>query len=73
MPKLPPLSPTDVARVLFRNGLTVTRRATHGTLHFHPDDRTRRALVPRTNPVPRGILRTIMQTSRKPREHFTRG
>ena len=71
--KLPAdMSHGEVARILERNGVTFDRETTHGSLHVHPDDRTRRALVPRHRRISKGTLDSIIRHSKKPREDFMR-
>lgn len=70
MPRLPRLSDSKIRSVLEHNGLRFQRWGKHGAIHVHPEDPTRRAEVPKRNPVGEGVLKIIIKTSQKDRSEF---
>ena len=71
MPKLPRLPSRKIVRVLEHNDMPRKRRATHGDLHVHVTDHSRRAEVPvgRETVSPR-VLGIIIETSKKSEDEF---
>jgi predicted RNA binding protein YcfA (HicA-like mRNA interferase family) len=72
MTKLVELSFGEVCSIIEDNGFELERQTTHSALYVHPEDRSRRAPVPRHKRIAKGTLRSIIRRSRKPREDFAR-
>jgi predicted RNA binding protein YcfA (HicA-like mRNA interferase family) len=73
MPRLTPLPPRDVERILKRNGLRPAAERPHGTDWLHPDDPERRTTVPRKTRIAKGTLSSIARQAKKAIDEFKAG
>lgn len=70
MPKLPPLKPREVEKILLRHGFVLNIQKGSHRQYFHPETKAHVTVPFHSKDMPMGTLRSIVRQSQLPLDTF---